>query len=98
MGTCSKRVFSTLRSDVGGHICTRNAKVVENGKPFCALHSVAGQAEKERKFQEKYAAHRAADNEIYAKRAYNSAAGNWCRARGMTIEELQAKPEPGCSE
>lgn len=85
---CTKRVFSTLRSDISGHICNRNAKVFVGNKGLCTLHSPEGQANKERKFQEKYNAQRAADTERFAKLAYDRAAGNWCRSKGMTVEDL----------
>ncbi len=91
---CSQRVFDGTRGD-RGHICTRYAKVfLEDGTPFCNLHSPEGQAEKERKFQETYAAQRDADHKKYEMLAYDRKAGDYCRALGLTYHDLSpANPE-----
>ena len=88
LGYCTQTIFSNARWDFEGHTCSRKAKVVEDGKRLCSLHSAAGQAKKEQKSQEKMAFNRAIDLKRFDKLAYDRAAGDYCRAKGLTIEEL----------
>lgn len=86
LGRCTKRVSGHERW-AKLHQCQRNAKVVVEGKSFCTQHSPAAQEKRDKAYREKR------DTEL-ENRHYSFAAAAWCRAKGMTIEELIGEAAP----
>lgn len=63
--------------------CSRKATISVNEGKFCTQHSPDKVAERETKSRRQYDA----ESE---KRRYVWAATAWCRAKGMTLEDLQS--------
>ena len=85
LGQCIELIYGNMGL---GYQCSRKAKVVHERKAYCNQHSPAGQAKREEKFQEKLTRHRETDRKKYAAMSYDRKAGDYCRAKGLTIEEL----------
>lgn len=54
--TCQKKVYRGNRDFMGGY-CDKKAKIFENGKWLCGIHSSEANAKRKAKSDAKYAAH-----------------------------------------
>ena len=80
LGRCTKQV-SDNEGWATWYQCKRNAKMTFEGNRFCTQHDPIKRAER----------HSKADEQLRAKWSredYDRVAGNYCRAKGLTIEEL----------
>ena len=87
---CKKQVYgSGDRAGFGGHRCTRRARVVEDGKGYCNLHSAAGLAKKQKRADERFADYMKSEDAKWAKADYDNIPGDLCRSLGLTLEQIK---------
>ena len=67
--TCARHVYSNTPSDWGGHGCSRNATLFEDGKWWCSIHAPSIRAQKDKELQAKWDAQRKVREAQYAKDA-----------------------------
>lgn len=81
LGHCSKQVYD---GSFFGHKCTRDATVVENGRPYCTMHSAEGEAKRKAKADARYEAKKIQwDEEYERKKAIHTI------TQGFTTERLR---------
>lgn len=59
---CKKRVFAGMRSDWGGHQCSRKA----GPSGFCGMHTPEAEERRKKKWDDEYRAERAREERRYA--------------------------------
>jgi len=64
-------------------------KVFDEAKWWCTQHSPAKEAERRQQSDERYAAKTTVRHEQSAKEAYDRTAGNYCRALGLTLDDVK---------
>lgn len=82
LGRCTKQVSGRATSWPRYHQCKRKAVIVD-GKAFCTVHSPAKVVKRDAKVSEKW-------NAKWDKTRYERAAARYCRAKGLTMEDLVA--------
>ena len=88
---CNKLVLAPgWEAAWGGHRCFRNATVFDQDKWWCTHHPPAKKAERLGQQKERYETQTKALDERFSTEAYDRAAGRYCRARGLTLEALEA--------
>ena len=86
---CSEKVLSRDGGwNPGRHGCTRTGKVFDQDKWWCIQHSPAEKAKRMRKMAELDEARRERMSQHMVKERYDRAAGDYCRAKGLTVEQL----------
>lgn len=86
---CSVRVFDGSRMNFQGYMCHKPAKVQADGKWYCATHDPEAVKRRNAKQEEKWEAQRKADHERWDRQAYNTKAGDACRALGIVDPETE---------
>lgn len=70
--------------------CSRNGRVFDQNKWWCTQHSPAKKAERVQKQDERYKTQTLMWEERQTKLRYDHAAGDYCRASGLSLENLSA--------
>ncbi len=86
---CSERVDGGRMGTVP---CSRGGKVFDQGKWWCTQHSPAKLIERRRQTRERWSVEERLRQELFTKETYDRAAGDYCRVRGLALEELAAPP------
>ena len=86
---CSKRVYTGMRDDWGGHGCKRPATIEINGKWYCKLHTPESEEKRQKRLHEKYQAKQKLWNEKWEKDKYNVQCGDICRQFGIVNPESE---------